>query len=199
MTIKNFKDHGIYVEGISTLDMERRRAKELLAQPWQTDTSIGPWGYHAGAKYRSVNEIIDEMVDIVSKNGNMLLNVPPKADGTLDEDTEQILLDIGRWLDINGQAIYGTRPWIKYGDGDLRFTHKGNALYVISLEWPGAGQNLVVPSSALARGEVADVTLLGHEEGLTWRQNADGGLVITMPQIPPCENAYSFRVEFVSE
>ncbi|MHC4155463.1 MAG: alpha-L-fucosidase [Planctomycetota bacterium] len=193
MTIKNFKDHGIYVEGISTLDMERRRANELLAEPWQTDTSIGPWGYHAGAKYRSVNEIIDEMVDIVSKNGNMLLNVPPKADGTLDEETEQILLEIGEWFDINGQAIYGTRPWTRYGEGKLRFTRKDDVLYVIALEWPGAGQNLVVPSSALAQGQVADVTLLGHEEGLMWEQN-DGGLTITMPQTPPCEHAFCFRV-----
>jgi alpha-L-fucosidase len=123
----------------------------------------------------------------------MLLNVPPKADGTLDEETEQILLEIGEWFDINGQAIYGTRPWTKYGEGKLRFVSKGNALYVISLEWPGAGQNLGVPSSALAEGRVADVVLLGHDESLTWEQN-NSGLVITMPQTPPCEHAFCFRV-----
>ncbi|HUW19100.1 MAG TPA: alpha-L-fucosidase [Sedimentisphaerales bacterium] len=197
MTIKNLKDHGIYVDGICTLDMERRRAKELLAEPWQTDTSIGPWGYHAGAKYRSVNEIIDEMVDIVSKNGNMLLNVPPKADGTLDAETERILLDIGKWFDVNGEAIYGTRPWVKYGEGSLRFVRKGDVVYVIALEWPEAGKGLEVSSSALAEksGKVADVRLLGHKGKLQWEQK-DGGLVITVPEKAPCEHAYAFKVVF---
>jgi alpha-L-fucosidase len=197
MTIKKFKDHGIYVDGISTLDMERKRAKELLDEPWQTDTSIGPWGYHAGAKYRSVNEVVDELVDIVSKNGNMLLNVPPKADGTLDKETKQILLDIGKWFDVNGEAIYGTRPWIKYGEGNLRFVRKGDVLYVIALEWPGAGRSLDIPSSALAEkaGKVAGVSLLGHKGKLQWEQKT-GGLLVNMPEKAPCEHAYSFKVVF---
>jgi len=197
MTIKKLKAHGIYVDGICTLDIERHRAGKLMDQPWQTDTSIGPWGYSAGAKYRSVDEIVDELVDIVSKNGNMLLNVPPKADGTLDAETEQILLGIGKWFDINGQAIYGTRPWIKYGDGDLRFTRKGNVLYVIALKWPGGGKDLNVPASDLSdkAGKVKSVTLLGHTGKLNWHQNAEA-LTLIMPEQPPCENAYSFELTF---
>ena len=195
MTIKKFKDHGIYVDGIATQDMERKRAGAMMDEPWQTDTSIGPWGYHAGAKYRTVDQIVDEMIDIVSKNGNMLLNVPPKADGTLDGETEKVLLGIGRWFDINGEAIYGTRPWIKYGDEKLRFTHKGDTLYVISLEWPGDGQTLEVPAADLGdmAGKVKDVTLLGHNGKLQWKQD-ESGLTITMPGKAPCENAYSFKV-----
>ena len=197
MTIKKMKDHGIYVDGIATLDIERHRADELMPDPWQTDTSIGPWGYHAGAKYRTVNDIIDELVDIVSKNGNMLLNVPPKADGTLDGQTEQILLDIGKWFDVNGEAIYATRPWIKYGQADLRFTRKGGDLYVIALEWPGDGRDLNIPASVLAdkAGKVSDVTLLGHNEKLRWRRD-DSALIVTMPDSEPCRHAYSFKVMF---
>ncbi len=78
-----------------------------MGQLWQTDTSIGPWGYEAGVDYKGVNGIIDELVDIVSKNGNMLLNVPPKADGTLDKQTEQILLEIGKWMDIKARQSTG--------------------------------------------------------------------------------------------
>jgi len=197
LTIKKLRDHGIYVDGIATLDIERHRADHLLEDHWQTDTSIGPWGYHAGAKYRSVNDIIDELVDIVSKNGNMLLNVPPKADGTLDKETAQILLDIGKWFDINGQAIYETRPWFKYGQGTLRFTRKGDTLYIIALEWPGPGKELHVGASDLAQspGPVASVSLLGHDAPLEWSQT-DAGLKITLPAAPPCQHAYSFKVTF---
>jgi alpha-L-fucosidase len=197
LTIKKFKDHGIYADRIATQDMERKRAKELLTEPWQTDTSIGPWGYVEGAKYRSVNDIIDELVDIVSKNGNMLLNVPPKADGTLDEETEQILLDIGKWFDVNGEAIYGTRPWFKYGEENLRFTRKGEVLYVVALDWPAAGEPLTIPASVLGDkvGKVTSVTLVGHERKLQWQENASG-LSLTMPDKAPCEHALSFKVMF---
>ena len=198
LTIKKHRDHGIYVDGVATLDIEGDRADELMDQPWQTDTSIGPWGYYASAKYRSVNKIIDELVDIVSKNGNMLLNVPPRADGTLDKETEQILLDIGKWFDVNGEAIYGTRPWFKYGHDNLRFTRKGDVLYVIALEWPGGGKTLNVPAAALGEKSprVGRVKLLGHKDRLRWRQDQDG-LTIVMPETPPCDNACSLKIAFL--
>ncbi|TFG50422.1 MAG: alpha-L-fucosidase, partial [Candidatus Brocadiia bacterium] len=195
MTIKKFTDHGVYVEGITTLDMEWNRAETLLAEPWQTDTSIGPWGYFARPKYRTVTQIIQEMVDIVSKNGNMLLNVPPKADGTLDDETERILQEIGKWFDVNGESIYGTRPWFKYGDGNQRFVRKGDVLYVISFEWPDDGKIKVSSVSLGDKGKVKEVSLLGHNEKLKWEQN-DSGLVITLPEKAPCEHAYSFKVIF---
>ena len=190
MCIKNLKAHGFYYDGISILDLERKKSDELLLNPWQTDSSIGPWGYAAGAKYRSVSSIIHELVDIVSKNGNLLLNVPPRADGTLDEATEDILAAIGQWMDVNGEAIYDTRPWSKYGDDNLRFTQKGKTLYVIALEWPD-DKSLTVPSLE----KVSEVALLGHDEKLEWEQDG-AGLKIALPATPPCEHAYSFRVSF---
>jgi alpha-L-fucosidase len=189
MCLKNVPDHGLYVEGIATLDLERRQAEASLAEPWQTDTSIGPWGYDVRRPYRPVGEIVRELVDIVSKNGNMLLNVPPRADGTLDEATEQILEDIGQWMDVNGEAIYGTRPWHVHGEGDTRFTHKGNMLYAVALEWP----ERELRSQSLGDRRVAAVSLLGSEEPLSWALD-EGELTIQVPSQKPCEHAYAFRI-----
>jgi alpha-L-fucosidase len=189
MCLKNIPDHGLYVEGIATLDLERRRAEALLAEPWQTDTSIGPWGYDVRRPYRPVGEIVRELVDIVSKNGNMLLNVPPKADGTLDEATERILEDIGRWMDVTGEAIYGTRPWHVYGEGDVRFTHKGNVLYAVALEWPERELRI----TSLGERGVRAVSLLGSAEPLSWVLD-ERGLIVQVPLQKPCEHAYAFRI-----
>ena len=196
MCIKKFKDHGIYLEGVATRDMERRKAGGLMPEPWQTDDSIGPWGYHKGAKYKSVDEIVDKFVDIVSKNGNYLLNVPPKVDGTLDEQTEQILLGIGKWIDVNAEAIYGTRPWKIFGEDDIRFTRKGKTLYAIALKGPDK-KVLNIPALGKSKnvGDVAKVTFLGQRGPLDWNQS-DEELTINLPGTRPCENAYSFKIEF---
>jgi len=192
--------HGLYADGVATLDIERRRADEILADPWQTDTSIGPWGYRAGATYRPVQELVHELVDIVSKNGNVLLNVPPRADGTLDDETVARLEGIGQWLDVNGDAIYGTRPWLTFGEGDLRFTRKAGKLYVTALSWPAAGETLNVRSLACADGvgPIAQVTLLGGDGTLRWGQDQDM-LRIVIPETLPCDHALSFRVEFADD
>ncbi|MFC1713628.1 alpha-L-fucosidase [Candidatus Poribacteria bacterium] len=195
MFIKNISDHGFYYDGIATLDIEGHKSDEMLPEPWQTDMSIGPWGYRAGAKYRSAGQIVHELVEIVSRNGNLLLNVPPKADGTLDEETKEILSAIGQWMNVNEEAIYDTRPWIKYGEGNLRFTQKGKNLYVMALELPNAGESVNV--SALGGnenvGKVSEVALLGHIGKVEWAQKGEG-LTITAPDVPPCEHVYSFRV-----
>jgi alpha-L-fucosidase len=189
--------HGVYADGVATLDMERHRADDILPDPWQTDTSIGPWGYRAGATYRPVGELVHELVDIVSKNGNVLLNVPPKADGTLDDETVARLEGIGDWLAVNGEAIYGTRPWLRHAEGDLRFTRKAGTLYVTALAWPAAGGTLNV--RCLARdegiGPIAQVALLGGDGSLRWGQDQDM-LRIVVPEVLPCGHALSFRVEF---
>ncbi len=192
--------HGIYVEGIATLDLERHRLDTIRPQPWQTDTSVGPWGYHAGVPYRPAREIIHELVDIVSKNGNMLLNVPPRADGTLDAETEQILASIGRWLAVNGEAIYETRPWVTCGQGNVRFTRRPDAVYVILLNWPETGNVLEVPELGQHRGigPISGVTLLGYTGELCWGQ--DGGehaaLRVVLPESRPCDHAWTLRVAF---
>ena len=192
MCLKNIPDHGLYVDGIATLDLERRKADDILAAPWQTDTSIGPWGYDIRRPYRPVRELIHDLVDIDSKNGNWLLNVPPKADGTLDEPTEKILLDIGRWMGVNGEAIYGTRPWVTCGTGNHRFTRKGETLYAIAFEWPAAGASLRIPLPGRST-PIAQVTLLGHEGALNWQQDGEE-LIVAVPNTPPCEHAYTLSL-----
>ena len=114
--------HGDYVEGIGVQDVERGGLAGIKPEPWQTDTSIGDWFYNknwkakdTGRMYRSAEWVIRTLVDIVSKNGNLLLNVVQRPDGSLDPEVEQLLADVGAWMKVNGEAIYATRPW-----GDLR-------------------------------------------------------------------------------
>jgi alpha-L-fucosidase len=215
MAIKERPWQGLYADGMATLDYERGKASHILAEPWQTDDSIGPWGYKKGASYMTTNMVIDKLVDIVSKNGNLLLNVPIKADGTLDEPTVKVLEGMGKWLAINGEAIYGTRPWYMFGEGkvneidhraqkspytkkDIRFTTKGETLYAIVLDWPGAGkevkiQNITAMNSRLT--PVKSIRMLGVSEDIEWEQTCDA-LVVKMPKDKPCENAYSIKIEF---
>ncbi|MFB3895289.1 MAG: alpha-L-fucosidase [bacterium] len=198
MTLKQGAD-GVYVDGVATLDFERGKSDVALPEPWQTDDSIGPWAYLKGAHYKSVDEIVDKLVDIVSRNGNYLLNVPPRADGTLDDKTIALLEGIGKWMDVNGEAIYGTRPWIKVEEGNIRFTKKGNILYAICLDWPGDAQSLKISSLALSKDtlKIKSVSLLGFHDTLVWKQDKQG-LMINLPKEKPGENAWSFKIQFGS-
>jgi alpha-L-fucosidase len=205
------KNKGWFVSGIGTRDYERDVPDRLLDESWQTDDSIGPWGYNTTVPYTSVDQLVDKLVDIVSKNGNLLLNVPPKADGTFDRETINILKELGKWNRVNGEAIFGTRPWIRFGEGpvkapqsrarvspfsarDIRFTTRGNILYAILLDWPG-GQAVV---TSLARseensGEVETISLLGHEGKLEFIQDTDG-LKVKMPAEKPCDYAFVLKI-----
>ena len=157
---------------------------------------------------------MDSFVDIVSKNGNLLLNVPPHADGTLDEEVENILTELGRWMKVNGEAIYGSRPWKVFGEGDtsvkgghfkertepftssdIRFTSKGNIVYAIVLDWPGAGAAVTIRSLADKQGakDITNVKLLGHKGKLNWQRNQEG-LKIQMPPTKPCDYAFAFKI-----
>ena len=158
MCIKERPFTGYYVHEMTTLDYERGKAPDIREKAWQTDDTIGPWGYSKNAQYKSTNAIIDKLIDIVSKNGNLLLNIPIKADGTLDEESTAMLEEIGEWMDINGEGIYGTGrgiilvrarsiPWRRwpalsqYTEKDIRYTTKGNTLYAFVMGWPGDGKN----------------------------------------------------------
>jgi len=195
------------------LDFERGREDRLTPYPWLTDTALGPWFHHEVLGYRSTDELVDVFVDIVSKNGCLLLNVGPRADGTIPEKAKPILLGIGDWLKVNGEAIYGTRPWTVFGEGptrmqkrggftedqekaftarDIRFTTRGDVLYAIALAWPESGQ-LVVRSLPQAAGSVLDVRLLGHPAMLEWSQT-DAGLVVKLPASKPCDYAYVLKI-----
>ena len=112
--------HGTaFPAGAALLDIERGKLADIRELPWQTDTSVSVkgWGYLDGDIFKSSDSLIDDLVDIVSKNGCMLLNVGPRADGVIPEEAQRVLLDIGSWLRVNGEAIYGTRPWVTFGEG----------------------------------------------------------------------------------
>jgi len=199
------KSEGRWVE-----DLERGVMPGINPNPWQTDTSIGDWYYNKTWKFRPVSWTIHMLVDIVSKNGNLLLNIVQHPDGSLDAEVEQQLADLAAWINIHGEAIYGTRPWLVYGEGavrtkgghfkedfkytakDIRFTTKGGMLYAIALGWPADGK-LLVKSLAEPAGKVTGVALLGSKAKLNWKQTADG-LVVTLPSEKVSEFTAALRI-----
>lgn len=215
MCIKERPWQGLYADGITTLDYERGKAASILEHPWQTDDSIGSWGYKAGSPYMTPDLVVDKIIDIVSKNGNMLLNIPIKADGTLDKEATKLLENIGKWFDINGEAIYGTRPWYLFGEGrneighkdlessltdkDFRYTTKGDTLYAFVMDWPRAKKKPVTLPNLTAMNtrisEVVSVELLGHDGELKWENHGDG-LQVWFPKDKPCEHAYALKIGF---
>ena len=205
-------------ENVAVLDLERARLAGMRDLFWQTDTSVGftSWGYVTNHRYKDVRQILTEFVDIVSKNGCLLLNIGPKADGTIPEKEAEMLREIGAWLKVNGEAIYGTRPWKIYGEGptetveghlseernkplgseDVRFTTKGDMLYATALglaerEW--MIESLRAGSEHLNGRAVSQVRLLGHDDDLEWSQGPDA-LVIRRPASSHARHAYVFAV-----
>lgn len=200
-----------------TLDIERGQSDKLLDFPWQTDTTlISGWFYHKAELEMTTPVVIANLADIVSKNGNLLLNIGLKPDGTIPDNQRETLEGVGRWLELNGEAIYGTRPWKKFGEGptevksghfnepkspftaqDVRFTTKGETLYAIVLAWPGADAEVVVNS--LRSGEtvrpIAKVELVASGETLAFQQTPEA-LRVRFPAKPTGEHAYALRVQF---
>ena len=228
---QNLARHGGRMEGVlntknvpanlqSTLvdDYERGQAKKIAASPWQTDTCLGDWHYdrsiyeHHG--YKTVKQVVHMLADIVSKNGNLLLNVPLRGDGTLDSDEEEFLHGMATWTKTNGEAIYGTRPWSIFGEGpsgtkggmfseggeenytgaDFRFTRKGDTIYAIALGWPGKQATIqsLASGSPLVWGDIKKVELLGSG-ALKWNRTAEG-LVIDLPETAPGDHAFAFKI-----
>jgi alpha-L-fucosidase len=237
MTIKRTSPAGF------TLDIELSGAAKILPNPWQVDTTLNPgWFYMGGAKSGAVaatnhtddagmsgpaaadqgpdalrltaDEVIHNLADIVSKNGNMLLNVGLRPDGSLPDTYRDELLKIGAWLSVNGEAIYGTRPYKIFGEGpyqlrktgaayndnlyhftaqDIRFTTKGDALYAIVLAVPS--DTVIIKSLGVSAGKVARVSLLGSDSKPDWKQATDA-LVIQTVKSWPCQHAVVFKIAF---
>jgi alpha-L-fucosidase len=188
--------------------------------PWQSDDAVGfnSWGYINGDHYKSPQFLVDELIDIVSKNGNLLLNIGPRADGTIPEEQQDLLLNIGKWLKVNGEAIYGTRPWRIFGEGpaksiggdhidkkvkpytvqDVRFTTKGEILYAIPLVMPT--ENILIGSLGNKKNDpkIASVELVGSNEKLNWSQGANG-LTIKKINKFPSEYAPVFKINFINK
>jgi len=191
-------------------DMERGVLEGIQPLPWQTDTSIGDWFYNRNWKYQPVSWTIHMLVDIVSKNGNLLLNVVQRPDGSLDPEVEQALVELAAWNKIHGEAIFGTRPWTIFGEGpvkakggpfkekfdysakDIRFTTKGNTLYAIALGWPADGR-LVVRSLAKPAA-IRSVSVLGSAAKPEWTQTAEG-LEVVLPKDRISPHTAALRIE----
>ncbi|MBK1875312.1 alpha-L-fucosidase [Pelagicoccus mobilis] len=203
--------------GTGTVDLERSRMPEIYPEPWLMDSSISrtTWSYAGGIEYYSTARIIHDLADVVSKNGNMLLNLAPMADGTIPEEQKRIMREIGAWLKVNGEAIYGTRPWLIYGEGptetlvghlsdlkfdgfkaeDIRFTTKDGVLYAIAFGWPEDGKEVKIKSLSLTdcNEEIAKVSLLGHRGKLKFEQRKEE-LAIQLPKKKPGDHAFVFKI-----
>ncbi len=202
-------------QGMWVQDLERGIMGDIRAEPWQTDTCVGDWYYDVRLfeqhRYKSATLVLQMLADIVSKNGNLLLNLPPRPDGTLDDDELMILDALAQWMPVNGEAIFGTRPWKAFGEGpsrvnsggfnegklhytsrDIRFTTSGRSLYALALGWPEDGR-FVVRSLATSAGKVRKVNLLGHKGKLAWEQS-EAGLIVTMPKEKPCDHVFALRI-----
>jgi alpha-L-fucosidase len=218
--------------GTCVLDVERGVVDTIWPTAWQTDTCVGRWHYDRRARYKTPKTVIDMLVDIVSRNGNLMLNFPLMSSGALDQDEIAILDAITAWMAVNSEAIYGTRPWKIHGLNlspatppspsnstatggsapanafneknrkdltvdDLRFTTKGDTLYVCAMGWPEPGRPIVIP--ALAKdgpyqvGAISQVALLGARERITFTQDQQQ-LTLRPAATRPSDHAVVFKV-----
>lgn len=213
-TQKNHPGLGTFIPGAGIFDIERGLAEGITEEPWQIDTCLGNWFYHEGFKYKSSESVIHFLIDVVSKNGNMLLSVPVRPEGTIDDECTSILADIKAFNDLNGEAIYETRPWKTYGEGgvteyeskchnekpievqegEYRFTRSkdGQTVYAFILKWPGAKEIRI--HSFTGEAAVQSVELIG-QSALPFTQD-EQGLIIQLPADAPNTHASVLKLKF---
>jgi alpha-L-fucosidase len=214
----NYKDFAMS-EHSAVLDIERGQLSGIRQLYWQTDTSVSnrSWGYIENDTFKTPEFIVHQLIDIVSKNGNLLLNIGPRSDGTIPDEVQQVLREIGAWLKINGEAIYATRPWRTYGEGptkvlegafhdtetqaytpdDIRFTTKDGTLYASELAWPASRELIIrsLPRGVAGEQNVDSVHLLGSDSAVSFQQSPEG-LRINVPAKPVGKYAYVYQIKF---
>ncbi|WP_077919787.1 alpha-L-fucosidase [Spirosoma sp. 209] len=207
-------------------DIERGQSNQIEPFVWQTDTCIGSWHYdrrvYEGNRYKTPQTVIHTLADVVSKNGNLLLSVPVRADGSIDEKETAVVEGIASWMAVNKESIFGTRPWRVFGEGpalesaaplsaqgfnegkgkpfgpeDIRFTQKGNTLYAIVMGWPASGvvriKNLGTNAAAARDQSVKQVELMGHTGPLSINRTAEA-LEVTLPARKTGDYAHCLRI-----
>lgn len=202
--------HGDFRHGVAIEDIERGQLGEIGKLPWQTDDSIGPWFWMENRKYKTPKYIINQLIDIVSKNGNLLLNVPPREDGTLDDQAIALLEEIGKWMKVNGEGIYNTRPFIQYGenpvsfagghftsmnemtDKDIRFTTRGDVIYAFTGDMP-QDEVIIKSLNSVSYRSFHTVEMLGIDEPLEFIQDSEA-LKILMPDTFPCDYSVCLKL-----
>ena len=203
--------------GAGLIDLEQGRFNDLRVHDWITDTTVDAgeaWGYMEGASYKSGAELVQYLADNVSKNGYLLLNVGPRADGTIPEEAQRSLRELGAWLRVNGEAVYGTHPWYAFGEGptemktagmfseretmrytpeDIRYTAREGCIYAIVLARPHGDIVLHEVTPNLLPGEVLSVSLLGWDAPLPFRE--EGNLLrVAFPDGAPDQAAYTLKI-----
>ena len=206
-------------------DIERGQSNEIEPLPWQTDTCIGNWHYerpvYNNKSYKSAKTVVHTLADVVSKNGNLLLNIPVRGNGTIDELERAIVVEIGEWMAVNSDAIYDTRPWKVFGEGpameaapalsaqgfnegkgkpfgatDIRFTTKTNQVYATVLGWPENGQVLIKSmkegNANLEKG-VSAVEMVGNGQKLKFSQTNEG-LLVNLNEKPKLSYAFALKI-----
>lgn len=205
------KNAALPMRNAAVLDIECSREEEIAPYYWQTDTSVGDWFYDVRHPYQPWNETLEMLIDIVSKNGNLLLCVPQRADGTLDEECEWNLQKLAQWMRINGQAIFGTRCFRTSGEGptayrrktaydrgalawqpgDIRYTQKENFVYAFLMRWPG--ELAILRSLPYGKERVRAVQLLGYGE--VGFEQTGAGLLVHLPGCGPSEWVNTLQIE----
>ncbi|MBT3272074.1 MAG: alpha-L-fucosidase [Spirochaetales bacterium] len=216
--VYNQKDKNPLVFKVGVLDFERNVQADAFPWPWQTDTCVGGWFYDVRQKYKSPRQVIEMLVDIVAKNGNLLLNLTQKPDGTLDDECGYILDELAAWIKVNGEGIYDTRPWdialegdtnaeqerfkeveLGWTPADFRFTQKDNFIYAFQMGWPENGKSLIKSFSAgrgegLKAADVRKVELLGYEGNVSFEYRKEGLVIDGLPKEVPVKWANCLKI-----